>query len=148
MTDWTTVMGENYILLVEDNPDDELLALRAFKRSKITHRVEVARDGSEAVDYLFRIEPEGNLPKVVLLDLQLPKMSGLDVLKAIREYPRTKFLPVVVLTSSDEQQDVTDSYRLGANSYIRKPVDFTQFADSMRQLVSYWIKINMTPGNC
>ncbi|MCG7939063.1 MAG: response regulator [Candidatus Thiodiazotropha lotti] len=141
-------MNENHILLVEDNPDDELLALRAFKKSNISHRVEVARDGSEAVNYLFRMDESQSLPKVVLLDLQLPKMGGLDVLKAIREYPRTQLLPVVVLTSSDEQRDMVESYRLGANSFIRKPVDFTQFTDLIRQLITYWMTMNMTPENC
>lgn len=148
MTDWITVMNENHILLVEDNPDDELLALRAFKKSNISHRVEVARDGSEAVNYLLKMDECKSLPKVVLLDLQLPKMSGLDVLKTIREYPRTQLLPVVVLTSSDEQRDMLESYRLGANSFIRKPVDFTQFTDLIRQLVAYWVTMNLTPGNC
>ncbi|MCG7867430.1 MAG: response regulator [Candidatus Thiodiazotropha taylori] len=141
-------MNENHILLVEDNPDDELLALRAFKKSNISHRIEVARDGSEAVNYLFRMDQAQSLPKVVLLDLQLPKMSGFDVLKAIREYPRTQLLPVVILTSSDEQRDMIESYRLGANSFIRKPVDFTQFTDLIGQLVAYWMTMNLTPGNC
>jgi two-component system response regulator len=141
-------MGKDHILLVEDNPDDELLALRAFKKSKIPHRVEVARDGSEAVDYLFRIDDKAGLPKVVLLDLQLPTISGLDVLKAIREYPPTQFLPVVVLTSSDEQQDIVESYRLGANSFLRKPVNFSQFADLISRSITYWLSMNMTPGKC
>jgi two-component system response regulator len=134
--------------LVEDNPDDELLAIRAFKKSKISHRVEVARDGSEAIDYLFRLDDKASLPKLVLLDLQLPTMSGLEVLKAIRDYPRTKFLPVVVVTSSGEQQDLLESYRLGANSFLQKPVGYSQFTDLIGQLMTYWLSMNITPGKC
>ncbi|MES9862522.1 MAG: response regulator [Candidatus Thiodiazotropha sp. LLP2] len=138
-------MKKNLILLVEDNPDDELLALTALKKNKIKHKVHVARDGKEAVEYLLGNSDDAPLPKVILLDLQLPKLSGLDVLKIIRESPRTQLLPVVVLTSSDEEKDLLESYRLGANSYIRKPVDFTQFVEAVQKLVTYWMAMNMTP---
>jgi two-component system response regulator len=138
------------LLLVEDNPDDEMLTLRALKRNRIMNQVVVARDGAEALDYLFGTgqyadRPTDLLPQVVLLDLKLPKMDGLEVLKRIRANERTSVLPVVVLTSSDEDQDIIDSYQLGANSYIRKPVDFGQFVDTIRQLGMYWLVLNRPP---
>jgi two-component system response regulator len=140
-------MSERVILLVEDNPSDEELTLRALKKSNILNRVVVVRDGAEALDWLFRrgAYAERSLDEhaqVVLLDLKLPKVDGLEVLRAIRADERTKLLPVVVLTSSIQEQDVVASYGLGANSYVRKPVDFTQFVDAVRQLGLYWLVIN------
>jgi CheY-like chemotaxis protein len=136
------------ILLVEDNPDDEVLALRALTQNKIANRVDVARDGVEAIDYLFGTdtEPAKDLPQVVLLDLKLPKIDGLEVLRRIRASAHTRFLPVVVLTSSDEDRDLIESYSLGANSYILKPVDFRQFTEAVGQLGMYWLVLNRTPG--
>jgi len=138
------------ILLVEDNPDDEALTHRALKKNNIGNEVVVARDGAEALDYLFGTGVyEGRdlstMPQVVLLDLKLPKIDGLDVLRRMRADERTKLLPVVVLTSSREQQDLVDSYDYGANSYIRKPVDFAQFIEAVRQLGLYWLVLNETP---
>lgn len=138
------------ILLVEDNPDDEALTHRALKKNNIGNEVVVARDGAEALDYLFGTGVyEGRdlstMPQVVLLDLKLPKIDGLDVLRRMRADERTKLLPVVVLTSSGEQQDLVDSYGYGANSYIRKPVDFAQFIEAVRQLGLYWLVLNETP---
>lgn len=140
-------MIDRVILLVEDNENDEVLTLRALKKSNILNRVVVVRDGAEALDYLFvrgahagRADTE--MPQVILLDLKLPKIDGLEVLRAIRGDERTKLLPVVVLTSSAEDQDVIRSYGLGANSYVRKPVDFNQFVDAVRQLGLYWLVIN------
>ena len=138
------------ILLVEDNPDDELLARRAFKKSHIANEIVVVRDGQEALDYLFG---EGQYagrdisirPQVILLDLKLPKVDGLEVLQRMRADERTKRLPVVVLTSSDEQQDIVESYNLGANSYVRKPVDFEQFNEAVLQLGLYWLVLNQAP---
>jgi CheY-like chemotaxis protein len=135
------------ILLIEDNPDDEALTLRALRKNNLANRVEVARDGVEALDYLFGTGPyEGrplpNLPTVVLLDLKLPKVGGLEVLQKIRSHPRTRMLPVVVLTSSKEDQDLITSYSSGANSYIRKPVDFVEFVEAVRQLGMYWLVLN------
>ena len=135
------------ILLVEDNPDDEELTRVAFEESKLANQLVVARDGVEALDYLFGTgtyvgrDPR-DLPQVVLLDLKLPRVDGLEVLRRLRADDRTRFLPVVVLTSSDEEQDLFDSYGLGANSYVRKPVDFAQFVDSVRQLGLYWLVLN------
>ncbi|MGQ0563114.1 MAG: response regulator [Gemmatimonadota bacterium] len=136
------------ILLVEDNPDDEKLALRALSQNKIANRVDVARDGVEAIAYLFGDDtrPAAELPQVVLLDLKLPKVAGLEVLRRIRAAPHTRFLPVVILTSSNEERDLVESYSLGANSYIRKPVDFRQFTEAVRQLGMYWLVLNQTPG--
>ena len=139
------------ILLVEDNPDDEMLALRALKRGHIANEITVARDGAEALDYLFGIgEYAGRrldtMPRVILLDLKLPKVDGLEVLKRIRADRRTRFVPVVILTSSDEERDISASYILGANSYVRKPVDFAKFADTIRQLGSYWLALNQPPS--
>ncbi|MBI4913505.1 MAG: response regulator [Acidobacteria bacterium] len=137
---------EKYILLVEDNPDDEILAIRALRKNHIVNRVEVARDGAEALDFLFRRGTHagrpGNLPEVVLLDLKLPKLHGLEVLQRIRAEEATRLLPVVVLTTSSEDRDLVESYRLGANSYIRKPVDFDQFMEAVRQLGMYWLILN------
>jgi two-component system, response regulator len=137
---------QHAILLVEDNASDEELTLRALKRSQIRNPVVVTRDGAAALDYLFRRGPyagrTGEVPQVVLLDLNLPKIGGLDVLRAIRDDERTKRLPVVVLTSSKEDQDLVRSYDLGANSYIVKPVDFNQFAEAVRQLGLYWLVLN------
>lgn len=140
-------MNDKVILLVEDNADDEELTLRALKKSQILNPVKVMRDGAEALDYLFSRgahanRPASEIPQVILLDLKLPKVDGLEVLKAIRADDRTKLLPVVVLTSSVEDKDVIASYGLGANSYVRKPVDFKQFVDAIKQLGLYWLVIN------
>lgn len=142
---------EKIILLVEDNPDDELLTLMAFKDNKITNKVIVARDGEEALDYLFGTgryqQRDMNIqPQVVLLDLKLPKIDGLEVLKKIRFNPITNLLPVVILTSSKEEVDILKSYQLGANSYIRKPVDFEQFSEAIKQLGLYWLVLNESPS--
>lgn len=141
-------MNNNKILLIEDNPDDEMLTLRALKKNNIANEVVVVRDGAEALNYLFA---EGNYksrdvrdqPQVILLDLNLPKIDGLEVLKRIREDDRTKRLAVVILTTSNEDHDVIASYDLGANSYIRKPVDFDQFMEAVRQLGLYWLVLNV-----
>ncbi len=140
-------MKDQVILLVEDNVIDEELMLRALKKSNVANAVVVARDGSEALDYLFARRAHANrnpkdLPQVVLLDLNLPKVGGLDVLRAIRADQRTKLVPVVILTSSNEEEDLVGGYTLGANSYIVKPVDFTQFAEVVRQLGMYWLVLN------
>ncbi len=138
------------ILLVEDNPDDVELTLRAFDKSKIANEIVVARDGQEALDYLFGTgahadRAAASLPQVVLLDLKLPKVDGLEVLRRLRSHKRTRRLPVVVLTSSNEQRDVLSSYDLGANSFVRKPVDFAQFIDAARHLGLYWLVLNEAP---
>jgi two-component system response regulator len=137
------------ILLVEDNPDDEALTMRAFAKNNIGNRIVVVRDGAEALDWLFkrgghqrRAEPD---PQVILLDLKLPKIDGLEVLRQIREDPRTKLLPVVILTSSKEESDLLRGYELRANSYIRKPVDFARFVESVRELGMYWLVLNEPP---
>jgi CheY-like chemotaxis protein len=132
------------LLLVEDNADDEALTLRAFERNRIRDRIVVARDGAEALDYLFGkdTDAERRMPKLILLDLKLPKVDGLEVLKRIRQDARTALLPVVILTSSKEQQDIVSGYRLGCNSYVRKPVDFDQFLEAARQLGLYWLMLN------
>jgi CheY-like chemotaxis protein len=143
-------MKEKIILLVEDNADDEALTIRALKKNNIRNEVVVARDGAEALNYLLgRGAYEGRdtsvLPQIVLLDLKLPKLDGLDVLRAIRGDERTKRLPVVILTSSKEDRDLLSGYELGANSYVRKPVDFTEFAEAVRQLGLYWLVLNESP---
>ena len=136
------------ILLVEDNPDDEELTVVALKKSHIANEVVVARDGEEALDYLFATGPhEGStfVPAVILLDLKLPKIDGLEVLRRLRAHERTRRIPVVILTSSKEQEDVVEGYSLGANSYVRKPVDFDQFLEASRQLGLYWLVLNEPP---
>jgi two-component system, response regulator len=138
------------ILLVEDNPDDEELTLRALKHSLARHEVFVVRDGEEALEYLFGLgrysgEKQHALPQVILLDLKLPKVGGLDVLKRVRADSHTKLLPVVILTSSSEEEDILSSYKLGANSYVRKPVEFLRFAETVKQLGLYWSSINQPP---
>jgi two-component system response regulator len=138
------------ILLVEDNPDDEALTLRALKKNHILNEVVVARDGVEALDYLFGTGAHAGRdvaeqPQLVLLDLKLPKIDGLEVLKRVRADTRTRLQPVVILTTSNEERDVIASYELGANSYIRKPVDFEQFMEAVRQLGLYWLVLNVAP---
>jgi CheY-like chemotaxis protein len=140
-------MSEKMILLVEDNPDDQELTLMAFRQSNIANPVQIAQDGAEALDYLFGEGAHAGrdtsaVPAVILLDLNLPKIDGLQVLRRIRADERTKFVPVVVLTSSKEERDLMESYSLGCNSYVRKPVDFTQFLDATRQLGLYWLLLN------
>ena len=142
-------MDQRTILLVEDNPNDEALTLRALRKNDINDRVVVARDGAEALDYLFATGPYQNptpaLPRVVLLDLKLPKVDGLEVLRRMRAHARTRLLPVVILTSSNEERDLLAGYGSGANSYIRKPVDFTEFAETVRHLGRYWLHLNEIP---
>jgi two-component system response regulator len=143
-------MNEKIILLVEDNADDEELTLRALKKNNIQNEVVIARDGVEALDYLFGTgayagRDTSNVPSVTLLDLKLPKVDGLEVLKRLRADERTKFLPVVILTSSKEEQDLLNGYKFGANSYIRKPVDFAQFMEAVRNLGLYWLLLNESP---
>jgi two-component system response regulator len=138
------------ILLVEDNDDDVALTLRAFKRSHLMNPIDVARDGVAALDYLFARNAHEHraslpLPTLVILDLKLPRLDGLGVLKAIRADERTRFLPVVILTSSKEEQDLISGYALGANSYVRKPVDFTEFIEAAKVLGFYWLMINQLP---
>lgn len=138
------------ILLVEDNPDDEALTIRALKRHHIGNDIVVARDGVEALDYLFGTglysgRDMSIKPTVILLDLKLPRIDGLEVLRRLREDERTRLLPVVVLTTSNEEQDMLSSYSLGCNSYIRKPVDFIQFSEAIRQLGMYWLLMNEPP---
>lgn len=143
-------MANKMILLVEDNPDDEALTLRAFEKNNITNEVVVVRDGAEAIEWLFAEgahsdrDPEAR-PEVVLLDLKLPKVDGLEVLKRIRENEHTRLLPVIILTTSEEESDRLAGYSLGANSYIRKPVDFSQFIEAVRQLGLYWLVLNESP---
>ena len=145
-------MRDRVIVLVEDNANDEELTLRAFRKSNIVNRIVVLRDGAEALDYFFQRgthadRPAGEVAQVVLLDLKLPKIDGLDVLRALRADERTRLIPVVILTSSAEDQDLARSYGMGANSYVRKPVDFKQFVEAVRQLGLYWLAINQpAPG--
>ncbi|MDG4474998.1 response regulator [Thiovibrio frasassiensis] len=143
-------MRKNMILLVEDNPDDEALTLRALQKNNILNEVVVARDGVEALDFLFGTGPHADrdltiMPEVTLLDINLPKINGLEVLAKIRANERTRLLPVVILTTSNEEQDKIKSYTLGANSFIRKPVDFLQFSEAIRQLGVYWLVLNQAP---
>jgi len=139
-------MNGKLILLIEDNPDDEALTLRALKKNEIQTEVKVARDGQEALDYFFGENGQTNpMPTVVLLDLMLPKVNGLEILRRIRADERTRIQPVVILTSSKEEQDIIKGYQLGANSYIRKPVDFIQFTEAVRQLGLYWLIMNEAP---
>lgn len=139
-------MDQKIILLVEDNADDEELTMRAFRKNNIRNEVRVARDGQEAIDYFFAEGALANpVPTMVLLDLKLPKVDGLEVLRRIRSDQRTCTLPIVILTSSREEQDVVSGYRLGANSYIRKPVDFNNFSEAIRQLGLYWLVLNEPP---
>lgn len=143
-------MKDKMILLVEDNPDDEALTLRALKMNKLLNEVVVARDGVEALDFLFGTgtwagRDEVRLPELVLLDLNLPKLNGLEVLRRIRTDERTRMLPVVILTTSDEDRDRVESYKLGANSYIPKPVDFERFSKAVQQLGVYWLVLNLGP---
>jgi len=140
-------MEEKMILLVEDNPDDEALTLRALKKNNISNRVAVAHDGVEALDFLFCTgvyagRNPNEMPQVILLDLKLPKIDGMEVLRRIRADERTHLLPVVILTSSKEEQDLANGYGYGANSYVRKPVDFNQFVDAVRHLGLYWLVLN------
>ena len=145
-------MSEKIILLIEDNEDDEELAMLAFERSRIANAMVVVRDGQEALDYFFGTEANGGndaqvMPQLVLLDLKLPKVGGLEVLKRLRADPRTRRLPVVVLTSSKEEEDMLKSYDFGANSYVRKPVEFARFAEAIKQLQMYWLVLNETPAS-
>jgi len=139
----------NTILLVEDNPDDEELTLRAFRKSKMMNDIVVVHDGLQALDYLFssgaHADREPGMPTVMLLDLKLPKLNGLEVLRRMRADERTRRVPVVVLTSSNEERDILSSYDLGANSFVRKPVDFAQFMDAARELGMYWMVTNEPP---
>jgi two-component system response regulator len=143
-------MNYKMILLVEDNADDEALTLRALSKNKIANKIEVVRDGAEALDFLYGTGTHAGrdlreLPQVILLDLKLPKVDGLDVLRRIRSEPSTRMLPVVVLTSSKEEQDMIQAYSLGVNSYVRKPVDFNQFVEAIGQLGLYWLVLNEAP---
>jgi len=138
------------ILLVEDNPDDEELILLALKDHNVANEVMVARDGVEALDYMFATGKFAGrkpfaIPALILLDLKLPKLSGLDVLKRLREDPRTKTIPVVILTSSNEEQDVVTSYQLGVNSFVRKPIDFHEFQKVVKEIGVYWLLVNQPP---
>jgi len=138
------------ILLVEDNPDDEALTLRALRKNKVANDIIVARDGAEALDYLFATGKHAGrnpreTPQVVLLDIRLPKVDGMEVLRRIRQDERTRYVPVVILTSSKEEQDLVNGYKLGANSYVRKPVDFDQFVEAARHLGLYWLVLNESP---
>jgi two-component system response regulator len=143
-------MTEKSLLLVEDNPDDAELTLRAFRKNNLQNGIHVARDGAEAIDWLLKpggaADAAGSMPGVVLLDLKLPKIDGLEVLRRIRADERTRFLPVVILTSSDEEVDLVNGYRLGANSYVRKAVDFGDFLKATLQLAFYWLELNVVPS--
>jgi two-component system response regulator len=143
-------MKNQVIMLVEDNPDDEALTMRALRKNKVVNEIVVARDGVQAIEYLFcegahAGRDNKDMPQVVLLDLKLPKLDGLEVLRRLRSDPRTKLIPVVILTSSNEEQDRMTGYGLGANSYVRKPVDFDQFVIAATQLGLYWLVLNEPP---
>lgn len=144
-------MTNKSILLVEDNPQDEMLILRALKKANVANRIDVVRDGQQALDYLFNQnefrDTEGrDLPTVILLDIGLPRLSGLEVLEKIRSEQRTRLLPVVILTSSDEEKDRLQSYECGANSFVQKPLDFSEFAETVARLGVYWIATNKLPS--
>lgn len=137
-----------YILLVEDNEQDEILTIKALQKNKILNEIKVARDGLEAIELLFDEKTthyEKELPQLILLDLKLPKIDGLEVLRSIRNHPKTKIVPVVILTTSKEDSDLLSGYELGANSYVRKPVDFHEFAEAVRSLGTYWLLLNERP---
>lgn len=137
-----------YILLVEDNEQDEILTIKALQKNKILNEIKVARDGLEAIELLFDDTSqsyERELPQLILLDLKLPKIDGLEVLKNIKSHPRTKIVPVVILTTSKEDSDLLSGYEMGANSYVRKPVDFHEFAEAVRSLGTYWLLLNERP---
>ncbi len=140
-------MSRQVILLVEDNPNDEELTIRAFRKNHIGNEIVVAHNGAEALDYLFKTgdyagQNPDDLPQLVILDLKLPKVSGLEVLKQVRDNEKTCFLPVVILTSSLEEKDIVEGYRLGTNAYVRKPVDFVEFIDAVKQLGLFWLLLN------
>jgi CheY-like chemotaxis protein len=142
--------GDHVILLVEDNPDDEALTLRALRRANVGNDIVVAHDGVEALDYMFGTGTHAgrdtrDVPQVVLLDLKLPRIDGLEVLRRLRADERTRLQPVVILTSSNEERDRIEGYKLGANSYVRKPVDFNEFVEAVRQLGLYWLLLNQPP---
>lgn len=137
-----------YIFLIEDNEQDEILTIKALKKNKVLNEIKVARDGAEALDVLFNQEAanyEKELPQLILLDLKLPKIDGLEVLKKIRSNPKTKLVPVVILTTSKEDSDLLSGYESGANSYVRKPVDFHEFSDAVKSLGTYWLLLNERP---
>lgn len=139
-------MSKPYILLVEDNPDDVELTQRAFAKNHIANEIVVLTDGAQALDFLFDSERNGRaLPQVILLDLKLPKVSGLEVLERIRHEEKTRFIPTVILTSSKQEEDLLEGYRLGVNSYVRKPVDFNEFVEAVRQVGLYWLVLNESP---
>lgn len=139
------------ILIVEDNPDDAEMAIRAFKKNNLTNRIIVLEDGEEALNFIFRKGPYANKPlvspKIILLDLKLPKIDGLEVLKQVKQDPKTRMIPVIMLTSSKEESDIIESYKLGVNSYIVKPVEFDKFVSAVRDLGLYWLLLNQTPKN-
>jgi len=143
-------LSDTTILLVEDNDQDELLIVRSLRKANVANRIEVARDGQQALDYLFcegeHAGRSGGLPIVMMLDIGLPRLSGLEVLARVREDSRTHLLPVVILTSSDEEQDMLKSYQHGANSFVRKPLDFREFADTVGHLGIYWVATNIAPA--
>lgn len=140
-------MSKPYILLVEDNPDDVELTRRAFSKNHIANEVVVLNDGAQAVEFLFGDREGRGLPQVILLDLKLPKVSGLEVLERIRASDVTRLIPTVILTSSKQEEDLLEGYRLGVNSYVRKPVDFNEFVEAVRQVGLYWLVLNEGPPN-
>ncbi len=134
------------ILLVEDNPDDELLTVRALMKNHLTNSIDVARDGQEALDYLFKDRStRAEMPALIILDIKLPKIDGLEVLRRVRAHDNTRYIPVVIMTSSDQEEDILTSYGLGANSFIRKPIDFTKFVEVASNIGIYWLMINQAP---